>query len=411
VERHVLVINRSDNEFGAYHDYIDHARNRVAYVVNHAGARPIDVGAAEAVTELEDLGDHTAVKLTVLALASAHGPFDRVIAQSEFDLELAAELRTLLGVPGPTPAKVRLVRDKVEMKSAVAAAGVRVPYYEPVDTAAELRAFMAAHGLPLVVKPRRGADSQGVHLIRTPAELAHVLRAVDLAGAQCEELIEGELLHIDGLVVSGTIRAVRGSRCIGTCLGFARGCPFASIGNDDVELEEQIRAYAATVTGALRLEDEAFHLEAFLTSRGELVFLELGARAGGGQVRYVWREVYGVDLVGGAVRAQLGEQVSVAAPDPRGELGGYVMIPQPPRLPCRVLGATSLVDAIPACYAEDIPLPGTVLDGHGGARDTGGCFRFRGRSRAEIRAAIQTALASYRLDTEPLAAAGGRLVA
>jgi biotin carboxylase len=413
--RHILVINRADNVFGAYQNYIDHDADRVAYVVDRTGSRPIDHERAEAVIELEDLSDRATVTRAAVALEAAHGPFDRLIAQSEFDLELAAEIRGRLGVSGTTAQSVLLVRDKVVMKRAIDAAGLRVPYHEPVETTAQVREFVAEHGLPLVIKPRCGADSQGVHIVRSRRELERVLALLDPAGAECEELIEGELLHIDGLVVSGQVRAVRGSRCIGTCLDFARGLPFASVGNDDLELEHRVRAYAATAAETLELENEAFHLEAFRTATrpdpsdpfGDLVFLELGARAGGGQVRHVWREVYGIDLVGEAVRAQLGDPVSVAPVDPAGELGGYVMIPQPRLLPCRVRGASSLVDTIASCYAEDIPAPGTILDGHGGARDTGGCFRFRAGTRAEIVAGIDAALVGYRLDYEPAVAVAG----
>ncbi len=77
-------------------------------------------------------------------------------------------------------------------------------------------------------------------------------------------------------------------------------------------------------------------------------------------------------------------------------------MPEPPTRPCRVLSVTSLIDQVPAMYAETLPEPGAILNGTGGAKETGGRYRFRAGSGREIEQAIGQVLAAYRLEWEPV---------
>jgi predicted ATP-grasp superfamily ATP-dependent carboligase len=68
---------------------------------------------------------------------------------------------------GSSSAGVRIAGDKLTTIARLARAGVTVPPTRPVATAAEA----AAHGFPLVLKPRDGAGAVGLRLVRRPAEL------------------------------------------------------------------------------------------------------------------------------------------------------------------------------------------------------------------------------------------------
>ncbi|MFE9423995.1 ATP-grasp domain-containing protein [Kitasatospora sp. NPDC006697] len=403
--RHVLVLNRWNNRFAEYHRYLDHRADRVSYLTTEAGAGPLDAAQAERIVVLPDLADRAAVHAAAAELAAETGPFTHVLALSEFDLELGGELRERLGVPGKRPAEVRLVRDKVVMKAAVAAAGLRVPTNRPVETAEQVREFAATDGYPFVLKPRGGADSQGVHVIGEPADLERVLAAgEDLTGYQCEEFIDGNLYQVDGVVAGGELRTIRSWRCVGSCLDFATGTPFGSVVNDDAEFEARVVEFARGVLKALDLTDEVFHLEVFRANgTDELVFLEIGARAGGGQLRFVWEEVYGLDLIEASVHVQLGLERDYPTAEVGGEVGGYLMMPEPPVRPCVVHEVSSLLAEVPEVYAEALPPAGTVLDGNGGAVHTAGAYRFRAASSEQIRQAIDVAVKLYRIDWSPVA--------
>jgi hypothetical protein len=402
--RHVLILNRWNNRFAEYHRYLDHHTDRVSYVTTAAGALRLDAELAEEIRIVDDLADRAEVSAVAAELASRNGAFTHILALSEFDLELGAELREQLDVPGKLPAEVRLVRDKVVMKAAVAAAGLRVPANRAVRSADEVWEFAQETGFPFVLKPRGGADSQGVHVLIDADSLDQALMAEpDLTDFQCEEFIDGNLYQVDGVVSGGELRTVRSWRCLGSCLDFADGSPFGSVANDEVDFEARVVEFTKGVLSALQLTDEVFHLEIFRSSgTDELVFLEIGARAGGGQVRFVWEEVYGLDLIEASVQVQLGVQREYPTAEIGGEVAGYLMMPEPPVRPAVVHRVAPLGDAVPGLYAEALPPAGTILDGNGGAVHTAGAFRFRAATSAQVEAAIDLAVKLYEIDWSPV---------
>ncbi|MEW2174941.1 hypothetical protein AB0890_01135 [Streptomyces sp. NPDC005406] len=406
MNRHILIINRWTNSFAEYHRYVDHSVDRVAYLTTAAGRAPLDEELAEDIRVLSDLSDTGDVLAQTAQLIALYGPFTHVLALSEFDLEPAGEIRRHFGIPGRGPKEVAAVRDKVVMKGLVAAAGLRVPAFQETPTAGQVREFAARHGYPFVLKPRAGADSQGVHVVRSEGQLDTLLDGAGLTDAQCEEFIDGALYQIDGVVQGGRLLTSRSWRCGGSCLDFATGTAFSSVANDDRDFEERVTDFAERVCAALALTDDVFHLEVFRSPRpsgdgDDLVFLEIGARAGGGQVRVIWEEVYGVDLVAASAQVQLGEDMTIAPMDLDGPVAGYLMMPEPPVRPAVVDAVTSLVGRIPALCSETLPPPGTVLSGNGGAVHTAGTFRYRADRSADVEAAIARTLAAYRLDWHP----------
>ncbi|MHC3818143.1 ATP-grasp domain-containing protein [Streptomyces sp. NBC_00341] len=402
MNRHVLILNRWANSFAEYHRYLDHTTDRIAYLTTAAGRQPLDEELAESVRVVSDLTDTAEVLAQTARLIGLYGPFTHVLALSEFDLEAAGEIRRHFGIPGRGPSEVAAVRDKVVMKGLVAAAGLRVPAFGATPSAGSVREFAARHGYPFVLKPRAGADSQGVHVVRSQDRLDALLDGAELSDAQCEEFIDGVLYQIDGVVRGGELLTSRAWRCGASCLDFATGTAFSSVANDDPEFEQRVTAFAERVCAALALTDDVFHLEVFRTAADDLVFLEIGARAGGGQVRFVWEEVYGVDLVAASALVQLGEELLIEPMDLAGPVAGYLMMPEPPVRPAVVEAVTSLVGRVPELYAETLPPPGTVLSGNGGAVHTAGTFRYRAGTSEEVEAAIRQTLASYRLDWHPL---------
>lgn len=399
MSRHVLVLNRWTNRYAEFHRYLDHREDRVSYLTTVGGAGPLDADLAEEIRVLPDLTDVEPLVAEAEKLESRHGRFTHVIALSEFDLAAGAELRSRLGIAGRTPAQVRLVRDKIVMKRAVAAAGLRVPSCHTVDTADDVRRVGRELSYPFVLKPRWGADSQDVHVVRSDADLDLCLRPTpNFADFEAESFVEGELYQVDGVVSGGELRTIRSWHCLASCLDFAHGTPFGSVANDDPVLEARITTFTRTVLDALELVDEVFHLELFVEQgTAELVFLEIGARAGGGQVRYVWDEVYGLDLIEASVHLQVGHERNYPTAPIGGAVAGYLMMPQPPKRPAIVHGVSSLLGRVEGLYAESLPAPDTVLDGNGGAVHTAGVYRFQASSSAEVERSIKKAVGTYEM--------------
>jgi 5-(carboxyamino)imidazole ribonucleotide synthase len=115
-----------------------------------------------------------------------------------FDHELSApdDLRALEAVAPvpirPAPATKLLGQDKLHQRRTLSAQGVPVPAYAPVADMAEVEAFAATHGWPVVLKAIRGGyDGRGVWIVRDAAQAAEVLAdTAGGAGLLAEELVD-----------------------------------------------------------------------------------------------------------------------------------------------------------------------------------------------------------------------------
>jgi hypothetical protein len=363
--------------------------------------------AAAGVHVVDDLTDVTAVAEVAGRLIQEDGPFTHVIALSEFLLDTAAELRHRFQIDGPGPDLVNRFRDKTIMKDVLAASGVRVPRWSAGRSSAQLIAAAQQLGFPVILKPTRGASSQGVRKAGSAAELAALCQGLDLTGYEVEEFVAGDVLHTDGVVdKDGECRFMVTSRYVGNCLAFEQGEPLGSVIQTGETRVKECHEFARGCLAALGLRQSAFHLEYF-DAGTELVFLEIGARVPGADVPYVVCDVTGVNLFRLWMDVLLGNPLSppLEWPAGNGDSGGWLMIPRPRPLPRRVLSATPLTGRVPFLYRELVPGAGDVLVDRPGSYATlqGGRFLFRGGTDDEIWDAVMKARAAYRLSTEPVA--------
>ena len=112
---------------------------------------------------------------------------DRVLANWEPLVILAAKMRERWGIPGMSVDTVMGFRDKQLMKERVRAAGLRVPRSRRVKTEAEMRAAAEEIGYPLVVTPISGAGSADTYRCGSRAELdAALAKMGNVTEASCE---------------------------------------------------------------------------------------------------------------------------------------------------------------------------------------------------------------------------------
>ena len=92
----------------------------------------------------------------------------------------------------PTPDTLRTIQDKLVQNRALAAAGVPVPAFEPVDGATDLEAAFDALGRPLMLKRRTGGyDGRGNAPVASVAGAREEFGG-DLDGFVAEELVDFE---------------------------------------------------------------------------------------------------------------------------------------------------------------------------------------------------------------------------
>jgi biotin carboxylase len=402
---HMVILHRWQDRYALYEDYVDHRRHAVTYVTTEVGRAGVPAAAADVVV-VPATDDLAAARSAVAALSARHGAPRTVVALKEDDLPIAARLRRQWRCPGMTPEQVVLFTDKLAMSRAVSRAGVPAPAFAAADDAAAVRAFAAEHGFPLVVKPRVGSASDGVRIVRTAADIDRI-RFDGGRPLLVQRFQPGDIYHVDG-VFDGTAPVVwRASRYLNTCLDFRHGSALGSVEEDDPGRLAAIGAFTERALAALTGDPLVFHLEIFLAEpvpgAVSCTFLEVGARVGGAEIAFLWREVHGYDLMGAAFAIAAG--APPPEPDPRRPtaIGGWLLVPAPADRPCRITESTSMLGRPDGPYAEVVLAPGQVLPAADAYYEhVGGRFRFRAGDSATVQRSIMRTAADFRVRGAPL---------
>ena len=406
---HILVINRWREKYADYDRYVDHATHHVTYVTTEVGlgSVPATAAATALVPKTDDLA---AVRAAAAELVARFGRPAGAVALKEDDLLVGAQLRQEYGCPGPSTADLAVFRDKYLMCRAIREAGLPVPDFAAAGDEAVVRRMAAAHGWPVILKPRIGSSSEGVVRLDGPAALAEV--TLDREPMLVQQFRADPIYHVDGVFDGRSLTTWRASRYLHSCLDFRGGGVLGSVEVDDPEVNAAIGAAARRFLAALTGTPVVFHLEVFVgrTAGGRpyCSFLEVGARAGGAEIPFLWREVHGYDLNEAAWRIQLGQAppalgsgMPVGAGS--GEVAGWLLVAAPAARPCRVTEATPMVGRDPGPYAEVVLRPGEVLPAADAFYEhVGGRFRFRGATGGAVETAIRATAFDVRVAGEPV---------
>ena len=211
---------------------------------------------------------------------------DRVLANWEPLVILAARLREKFGMPGMSVDTVTGFRDKQLMKDRVKAAGLRVPYAFKCTSEREIREAAEKIGFPTILKPISGAGSADTYKVSSKQELdsaVSAMRHVEIVSV--EEFIEGEEFTYDTVSIGGNPAYENVAAYLPKPL-IARTNEWISPVIITVKNLEQPKLRPGIELGrkvlkALNMGDGFTHMEWFLTPKGEAVFGEIGCRPGG----------------------------------------------------------------------------------------------------------------------------------
>ena len=243
------------------------------------------------------LADPGAV-LSALRGLSRFTSIDQVECLWEPYVELAAQLREHLGVPGMSVEQARAFRDKQVMKQVLDRAGIRTPRHDAARSAHEVWEAAERIGYPLIIKPIAGAGSADTYRIDSTQQLAEVLpRMRHVRTVSVEEFIEGEEYTYDTVCGDGQVLFEN--------IGWYRPKPLearshewispvtVSLRDLDADHLADGRAMGRDVLRALGFQAGFTHMEWFRTPAGEAVFGEIGARPPGARTVDVMN--YGTD--------------------------------------------------------------------------------------------------------------------
>lgn len=235
---------------------------------------------------------------------------DRVCCLWEPGIEVAAQIREALGVPGQSYEQALRFRNKDLMKQALAEGGVRVPHHAIASSAAEVWEAAEQVGYPLIIKPIAGAGSQDTFRCDDKKDVTNALAQLGhIETVDVEEFIDGEEYTFDTICANGAIQYFH--------IGFYRPRPLVARTNewispqtlsyrhvDDPKLDGG-RAMGARVLEVLGYERGYTHMEWYRKADGEAVFGEVAARPPGARTVDLMNFASDVDLFHGWAEAEL----------------------------------------------------------------------------------------------------------
>jgi len=239
----------------------------------------------------------------VQGLGRQLGPVQRLLAVLEQLQVPLAQVREHLGIPGMDPVAARNFRDKDQMKTVLAVAGVPCARHTLARSAADAENFAERIGFPLVVKPPAGAGAKSTFRLDDPGDLWAWLATVPPAPdrpAQIEEFLTGDEGSYDSVMVDGQVVWDSVSNYLPTPLEVLRHpwMQWVVLLPRDISGPEYagIRQVAPEALKALGLHTGLTHMEWFRRPDGTVAVSEVGARPPGAQITSMLCYAHDFDL-------------------------------------------------------------------------------------------------------------------
>lgn len=221
-----------------------------------------------------------------------------VFARAEADIIRSAQLREVLNVQGQSVPSALAFRQKVLMKDYLQDSKVQIPAYAALTSAYTAIQFIKDHGYPVVIKPVSESGSLGTHIITCDEDFQAYLQNPQPWTMEIETFVEGQMYHIDGLIIDGEVKFITPFRYVNDCLSFREG---RYIGHCSVKPEEAVHGSLVETTrnvlAALPTpKNTAFHAELWIKPNGDTIFCEVASRTGGGMISSLIKHSFNVDL-------------------------------------------------------------------------------------------------------------------
>jgi len=252
---------------------------------------------------LDDCLDPEQLTAGVTRLGQHLGGADRLLAILENLQVPRAEVRERLGIPGLGVHAAHHFRDKAAMKTVFEQAGIPCARHRRATTAADVVAFAAECGLPLVVKPLAGSGARSTFRIEDQAQLDGWLSTVRLSEddpAMLEEFLVGAEHSFDSALIDGQLVWHSIGRYLPTPLSvlenpWIQWCVLLPRHIDE-EPFLQITDVGVRAVRALGLHTGFSHMEWFRRPDGSVAVSEVGARPPGAQFMTLMSWAHDTDL-------------------------------------------------------------------------------------------------------------------
>jgi hypothetical protein len=274
----------------------------------------------------ENYNENLNLELDIINLHK-QGKIEAIIALDEFDVGRAGMLRTYLGIDGQTSHSAKQFRDKLIMKDILSNNEITVTPYSEVSNLFDILGFIEMHDFPIVLKPRSMAGSIGVKIINNSFELKNFLANGVPSNFMIEKFVDGEMYHIDGLIINKEVKIIFPSKYRTDCIDWSKGGFTASyMLEEENKLYTPLCSFVKTSLNKMSLpEYSPFHAEVFVSNNGNFTFNEVGSRVPGGRSNYEFLQGTGLNLNEITVRQQCNLKVNEL--EAKRKIAGHIYIP------------------------------------------------------------------------------------
>jgi len=353
------------------------------------------------------------------AFARTH-PVHGVVGVDDDTAVVAAAIAEQLGLRGNPVAAAEAARDKHRQRQLLAAAGVAVPRFELLTTAADPEGVSRSAAYPCVLKPLRLSASRGVVRADTPAEFVaafeRIKRILEQPGCHpasrsllVEEFVPGREVAVEGLVTQDALTVLAIFDKPDPLDGpFFEETIYVTPSRLAQTAQQQVVACAQAAVGALGLREGPIHAEVRHNDRGAWL-IELAARPIGGRCSGALRFDTGetgkgrgetLSLEEIIIRHALGMELPTL--ERERQASGVMMIPVPAAGVLREVRGLDAARAVP--LVEEVVItahPGqTLVPWPEGSRYPGFIFA-RGERPEAVEAALRAAHARLDFLSEP----------
>ncbi|MDN5761036.1 MAG: hypothetical protein L0H41_01780 [Microlunatus sp.] len=253
--------------------------------------------------QVADALDPQQIADAVRGLSGQLGPVERLIGALEQLQVPLGQVRDALGIEGMSERVATNVRDKSQMKSVLAAAGLPCARHRLIHHTAEALAFRDLVGFPIVAKPPDGAGAQATFRLDSEADFASWLTAAQGERGEVwllEEFLTGKEHTFDSVTLDG--------RTIWASIADYRPPPLEVLRTPwvqwtvllprDISGPEYagIRSAGPAALTALGVRDAFSHMEWFERPDGTVAISEVGARPPGSQIASMIGYSYELDF-------------------------------------------------------------------------------------------------------------------
>ncbi len=260
-----------------------------------------------------------------------------IVALEEGDVITAGRLREHFGLDGMLGSQSRLFRDKHSMRCQGRLHDIRQAEFVHTLNYQEVGEFMERINPPWVLKPRADASAIGIKKLN---ESEQVWRAIDTLNQNqalneradaylLEQFIEGDVYHVDSLVVGGKVAIVGANRYGDAPLDIAVYGGVSTSYTIEYESAERKKLLKANnkVLNSFGFEKGVTHAEFIKSYKdGEFYFLEIGARVGGAYTAEAFEAASGLNIWREWAKIEMANANEPYIPKPkRFEYGGIVV--------------------------------------------------------------------------------------